>query len=81
MREERRWKRWWKWDFKESRARALVGFDSFVVHGGLSLEGLALACLEEDVGIIVDSSVIEMNFSEAADVVDSVVQEVEFERV
>lgn len=64
---------------EENGVRAVDGFSSFVVRSGFAIECLAVVCFEKDVGTFVDACVIEVKSSEAADVIDDGVQEVEFE--
>lgn len=63
----------------EGGVRVVNIFDGFVVCGGFELGASAALCLEEDVGTVVDPYVIEVEFSEAATVIDVVVKELHLE--
>lgn len=56
-------------------------FDDFVVRGRLSLGSLAIVCLEESIGMLVDVSVTKVESPEAADVMDVMVEKKGFENV
>lgn len=62
----------------EGGAGAVDGIDSHAVCGRLRLRELTVVCLEEGVKAFVDACVTEVGFSEAADVIDDMVLEVEF---
>lgn len=47
----------------EGPAGTVDGFDTFVVCSGLALEGLAVLCLEEDLGMFVDACDNVVKFS------------------
>lgn len=65
----------------EAGAGGVDGYATFVAWGGFAAGDLAVMCLEETVGIFVETCVIEVKFSEAADFIDDVVDDVEFEGV
>lgn len=58
---------------------AVDGNIGFVVCGGLAVRDLAVARLEENVGMSIDACVTEVEFSNAADVIDDMAEEMEIE--
>lgn len=64
----------------ESGTGAIGGFGSFFVCGRFGPGDLAVACVEENPGMFLDAGVTEMEFFEAADVIDDVVDEKKLER-
>lgn len=63
----------------EGKIQVVKGFDSFMRCGGFALEGLAIKCLEEDLGVFVDACVIKVASLEAPGIIDDVNEEAEFE--
>lgn len=63
---------WFEWVFG-----AVDGFDSSVVCGGSSLGGLLVVCLKQDVGVLLYANTIELESSEAANIVSDEVAEEE----
>lgn len=63
----------------EDGVRAIDGFDSFEACSGFAPEGFAVLCLDEDVGTFVNACLLEVEFPEAADVIDDVVKKVGLE--
>lgn len=61
-------------------AGAVDCVDNFLVCGRSALESLAILCLEEKGGVLVNACVTELEFSKAASVVSDVIEEMEFER-
>lgn len=60
---------------------AVDGLDGFVVGDEFALEGLAVVTPEKNVGILVDACINEVKSSEAANVIEKVVEETETEGV
>lgn len=63
----------------ETGAGVVDGVDSFVKCGRFALGGLAVVCLEENVGVSVEAYVIELESSEATDIIRDVIEKVKFE--
>lgn len=63
----------------EGGAGAVNGFRSFVLCDGSASEGLAVMCFEKDLDMFVDACVDEVDTSEAANVIDDVFEEKDFE--
>lgn len=60
----------------EGEVGAVDSFDSFVVCSTFEHRGLAIVCLEKNIGMLVDACITEVKSSEAANVIDSTVEEI-----
>lgn len=63
----------------ESETGAVDGLNSLLVCGGFVLQILAVQCFEEDSCMLVDVCVIDVESSEAALVINDVVEVMKFE--